>query len=676
MERTLSSKANLLTKQLMNELLNLEKAQQQQKKNEETLKELENTISEVNKDIETIQERRAALKAEIHLLESDKSDLENEIRLKEQKAKEWIQPQIERMRKMIADVQAEMAAGRAKIEREEQQNQEVEAKINALERDKEDYRDKIDGLQADFMKDRDEPVRIGKGNDNLRKAVDHLRADLEKLQAETAAAEEEAEKERKAAKAINKQIMELGATRDADHQLIQQLQHENKQEMLRIVQLENDQLAINNATAMVAQSLEENRRNIKYHEDQIKSFSKQLSEKLRQKVKVEAECKELEGQKAATEKEKTVVANLLKEKKKEMEGLADHKNSLDDEQKIFVGQLVKKGLEEKNMQAKIMKLKGDIVGHEKQVQQFQEEENKWIEEIKFLSTIREKMARTASQAMAQARETKEELKVKELLILDLTKKQQETEFRLNSFIALYEEVKNARNKYVSQIQNSSQDLAEMKERIKILQNEVEILRNESSEKDRALIDIKHHVQKEIYKRDSLRADLNKKDFVYKQKKSVIGQKINEGDKLNLIINSLQKEMNDLIYKYEMACESRNYMGIQLIDRNDELCIYYEKCNIQENRLKEGEQAIRQKEEEIRMISLEHKERQRQLEVVRKQVPEVPDLAQQVHALKASLDKEKAKVEMLSEMLENPTKHPHWRDLGGEDPDQEALQAKI
>jgi len=45
--------------------------------------------------------------------------------------------------------------------------------------------------------------------------------------------------------------------------------------------------------------------------------------------------------------------------------------------------------------------------------------------------------------------TKEELKVKELLILDLTKKQQETEFRLNSFIALYEEVKNARNKYVS-----------------------------------------------------------------------------------------------------------------------------------------------------------------------------------------------------------------------------------
>jgi uncharacterized protein YlxW (UPF0749 family) len=53
-ERQLSSKANLLTKQLMNEALNLEKAQQQQKKNEETLKELENTLSDVNRDVETI----------------------------------------------------------------------------------------------------------------------------------------------------------------------------------------------------------------------------------------------------------------------------------------------------------------------------------------------------------------------------------------------------------------------------------------------------------------------------------------------------------------------------------------------------------------------------------------------------------------------------------------------
>ena len=127
-------------------------------------------------------------------------------------------------------------------------------------------------------------------------------------------------------------------------------------------------------------------------------------------------------------------------------------------------------------------------------------------------------------------------------------------------------------------------------------------------------------------------------------------------------------MNDLIYKYEMACESRNYMGIQLIDRNDELCILYEKSNIQENILKNGEQEIRQKEEEIRMIKLEKKERKRQLDVVRTQIPEVPSLAESVIDLKKKLDLEKEKVLLLSEMLENPSRHPKWRDLGGEDPD--------
>lgn len=100
-------------------------------------------------------------------------------------------------------------------------------------------------------------------------------------------------------------------------------------------------------------------------------------------------------------------------------------------------------------------MQGEIEVAEKTIAAYQTEVSLWNEELKFLSSIREKMARTASQASAQARMTKEELKVKELLILDLTKKSQETEFRLKSFIALYEEVKNARNKFVSQIQNSS-----------------------------------------------------------------------------------------------------------------------------------------------------------------------------------------------------------------------------
>jgi hypothetical protein len=53
-----------------------------------------------------------------------------------------------------------------------------------------------------------------------------------------------------------------------------------------------------------------------------------------------------------------------------------------------------------------------------------------------------------------------------------------------------------------------------------------------------------------------------------------------------------------------VCESRNYTGIQLIDRNDELCILYEKANIQENILRSGELEIKKLEDETRMIKIE------------------------------------------------------------------------
>lgn len=43
---------------------------------------------------------------------------------------------------------------------------------------------------------------------------------------------------------------------------------------------------------------------------------------------------------------------------------------------------------------------------------------------------------------------------------------------MKEFSALYEVVKNERNKYVNLIQSSSQALAEMREKIRILVNEV------------------------------------------------------------------------------------------------------------------------------------------------------------------------------------------------------------
>lgn len=80
--------------------------------------------------------------------------------------------------------------------------------------------------------------------------------------------------------------------------------------------------------------------------------------------------------------------------------------------------------------------------------------------------------------------------------MDTSKRLLEAQLQLKDSSTLYEVVKNERNKYVSlkllankqvnQIQSTSQKAAEMKEKIRILSNEIEILNQELVDRDKEL----------------------------------------------------------------------------------------------------------------------------------------------------------------------------------------------
>jgi hypothetical protein len=87
------------------------------------------------------------LKAEIHLYENDKMDIEKEILNKEKNAKERILPDIERTARLIAEMNAEIANGNLRIEKVEQANAEEDLKLLNMEKEKEEFKDKIELLQ-------------------------------------------------------------------------------------------------------------------------------------------------------------------------------------------------------------------------------------------------------------------------------------------------------------------------------------------------------------------------------------------------------------------------------------------------------------------------------------------------------------------------------------------------
>ena len=115
--------------------------------------------------------------------------------MKETRERERIIPEMQRMEALIAEITSEIAHTDMKIQKEEKSNQEVEEKLNQMDKEKEDYKDKIEALQQDFLKERDEPNRLGKGNENLKKAVEHLKTDLETLTSKTKTVEMQLEHE-------------------------------------------------------------------------------------------------------------------------------------------------------------------------------------------------------------------------------------------------------------------------------------------------------------------------------------------------------------------------------------------------------------------------------------------------------------------------------------------------
>jgi chromosome segregation ATPase len=163
---------------------------------------------------------------------------------------------------------------------------------------------------------------------------------------------------------------------------------------------------------------------------------------------------------------------------------------------------------------------------------------------------------------------------------------------------------------------------------------------------------------------------------YRSKQSTVEQQIQEIDKLNVVINNLEKEMLELKAKYERAVEERNVTGVQLIDRNDELCVLYERSNQQKEALKKGELDLVKKEEELRLLRLQTEEMKRHFTVSRTKIPELENNRAKIEELEDKLNTERKRTEEISSQLETPENIDRWRRLDGEDPDLEQLLGKI
>ena len=637
---------------------------------------LEKEKTDRMKELQATQDKEIGLDAQLQEIERMLSELEDEVAEIKAENKSTVEPELNRVREDIAELEEQVASKDGLVKAESSTREELAVRVNALENELKDLQVLQNTQKQLFNKAQLEPERAKKQAEIVEVAAGNLEKEVEVLITKLRESDEEMTAQQEKKKEVSEVCRDLKRKLDLHRCTIEQRERD-VQSVKRSLDLEKSQhqdllgQKIQQELRFKERRFQQRTSNAEFsHLSKEYDASKRLLKRRMEKINsIRSQIPELEQQVDGIRVGKDLFAS---ENAKYETQIEDLKQEVD----IFIANFLKQESQEKQTKGKLEEVKDMVKKTEELLALWIAEESRQMKQIALLSAKRERKAREASKASRLESRTRKEQKVKQLVIFDLGKKSAEVNSRQREFSALYDVVKNERNKYVNYIQASSQASAEMREKIRILQSEVEILRNESQCKDTALSNVKLSHHSSQCERDTSRLEVNRFQAKYREKQREVEHLIVEVDKLNSVINSMERDMLRLKKQYGAAIEQRNYNGVLLVDRNDELCVLYEKSNVQQEALKKGQVALQKFEDSERLLKLQIREVDRKIELARRKLDQIPILRKRKDEKELEFIKERELTEKLCEDLEVPERNQRWRTLPGEDPDPQQLEAKI
>nr|XP_042715308.1 coiled-coil domain-containing protein 146 isoform X4 [Chrysemys picta bellii] len=289
---------------------------------------------------------------------------------------------------------------------------------------------------------------------------------------------------------------------------------------------------------------------------------------------------------------------------------------------------------------------------------------------------REQKSKDFLKAQIRLHNIIKEIKTKELEIREYKKNKKEIQRQLKGFAKMYDIIRNERNKCVNLVHTARQKTTEIKERVKMLENEMEILRSNVIIKERKLQKnlLKH--SNNIAIKDSIQSDVCKVIATLQEMKEKREQQLLDVDRLTNMLTHIEEEMVQLRKKYERAVLRRNESGVLLIEREEEVCIFYEKINIQEMMSRNGDIEIQVMDEKIRFLNLKLAEKKRQIELSLKTLPMKNALDADLVVLQIQYSQCKDRIKSLEKRFADPEGKNRKRALEGKDPSLPELFKKI
>lgn len=491
---------------------------------------------------------------------------------------------------------------------------------------------------------------------NLSKSnqsIEHLKQEISKLETSHKDIQLNLDRCKKESEVQNTKYLKLQNEFDQLYLKMDSLSMENGQ-LIHEIKRKDDLIEAHKFENIQIQKMRDSfERKIKSLEDQKKEISniKQIVElqvenfkKLNDNLQKEKETKQKQIENLSLEKE--TVYMELKKTKNECLNLQDNIKNLKNELQ--------------NFQSNNLSLKAQIELQTKTIKKFDSEKIKHQENL--------------NEMQIKISQFNQKLKLKDLEISDSNRKYSILELKLQDIKRLYETTRADRNLYSKNFQKSKQEIKEVSVKIETHMN-IECDLKKSLKKN--IIQLKRlkldniHFKKESEK---LVTKLGKNENYLRNIRSKIAlDEINE-QKFTKIIQSLETDLEFLKSGNSKLKHENNILGSQLVRRNDELSLLYEKIRLYENIMKRGEICYQNLENKLRLVKSQLKSARSQNIALKNEKYLIKDLKKKLFWKDRDVMLEKAKRNTV-ENIQNSLLIHKWRSLQSYDPNSFELIMK-
>lgn len=554
--------------------------------------------------------------------------------------------------------------------------EESNTKQSELEKKFEDANNTISQLDADINTRKMEAQRELRRKDKLERELKEAKTQVEQKTIELKNYQQSYEKTKADIVKLETQQKEqkvlLERTlKDSDvlNARFTKLQHDFEAQVLN-----NDALANENALKV---------HELKAREDEVNALKSDTSKLNKVKENIQKRLKHLEDQKAETENEKELLRNTIVNLEKELDSAKKEqekeKKAIDEltRERDMLNKNLSNASKNTEKQSNLIKTHDQSIKHlEQEISNYKEEASKQRKLIFQLEKERDRYISEASELTQRVLQHMEDVKIKEMQIFDYKKKIAEQETKYKQQQNLYEAVRSDRNLYSKNLIERQDEINENKRKLKIMTHQIDQLKEEIQNKEQALVK-EHTLHQQVEKeKDNLKAELQQMKKIAAETKAYIDSQQAEERKLLKIIQEADAERSRQKKQLEQVIQERDILGTQLVRRNDELALLYEKIKIQQSTLNKGELQYKARIEDIRILKLEIKRLRREKKILNVKVTNVDDLSKEIYHVQRELLRERTRCRALEEELENPMNVHRWRKLEGSDPSTYELIQKI